>query len=143
MMAGFNLGNLLYYIKMKNQEFKQGMDENKRKFQELDEKVKRNRENLKRWGAAITAISAGAMVAFTKMANTAGEYAEQLDMINIQTGITVEEASRLGYAARQELGSIEQLTTGLTRLSRNALDASEGVGEARRAFDRLDISVVN
>jgi len=142
-MAGFSLGNLLYYIKMKNQDFKQGMDENKRKFQELDEKVKRNRENLKRWGAAITTISAGAIVAFTKMANTAGEYAEQLAMINKQTGLAVEDASRLGYAARQELGSIEQLTTGLTRLSRNALDASQGIGEARRAFDMLDISVVN
>src|SRR5690554_1369995 len=99
------LGNLLYQIKTNNAQFKSDMKDNRGEIKELDKTAEQSRKNMRKWGAAITAVSAGIIVAFTKMANTAGEYAEQLDMINKQTGITVEEASRLGYAARQELGS--------------------------------------
>lgn len=140
-MAGLSLGSILYYVKAKNEDFKKRMGENKTKIKDLDTQLQKSKANLKKWGTVLTAMSTGALVAFSKMADGSAKTAEQLDKMAKQTGISTEELSKLGYAASQELASIEQLATGLTRLSRNMLDMSNDVGEAKRGFEELEIDV--
>jgi len=87
-------------------------------------------------GAAIT----GAMAVSLK---TVLDYGNQLDKMSKMSGIAVDSLSRLGYAAIQEHGSIESINTAMKILGSRMIDASDGLMEARRAFDRLGISVTD
>lgn len=86
-------------------------------------------------GAATTALAA-----FTRSAVNA---ADELGKAATRTGVSVEALSSLEVAARQGGTSFSALEKGLARLSRNAVDASDGLGEASRGFDRLGISVTD
>ena len=56
-----------------------------------------------------------------------------------QAGVTTEALSSLGYAAK--LSGVEQgnLTQSLARLSKGMIEAANGTGEAKKAFDSLGI----
>lgn len=58
-------------------------------------------------------------------------------------GISTEELSTLAFAAELADVSLDQLQTGLVRLSKNAADMANGTGEAKDAFKALGLEVVN
>ncbi len=84
MAGGAVLGNLLYIIKARNAEFKQKIDENKKKIRELNKEVENQKEKFKKnygeiaetvrnAGFALTAFAAGVGAAGFKLAQIAGE----------------------------------------------------------------------
>ena len=86
-------------------------------------------------GAAATALGAFARASITA--------ADELGKAATRTGVSVEALSSLEVAARQGGTSFSTLERGLVKLSRNAVDAADGLGEASRGFDRLGISVTD
>jgi hypothetical protein len=86
------------------------------------------------------AIAAGAAFGASMLRNVA-DTADALAKLSQKTGVTVEDLSRLQYAANLSGVSADQLSSGITRLSRGMAEAASGTGEASKAFDAMGISV--
>ncbi len=77
------LGSLLFFIRAKNSEFKQKMDESKRKVKEFDEKLDRSKEKIAKWTtiakkatigvAAVGTVAIGVGFKLAKLASDAEE----------------------------------------------------------------------
>lgn len=67
--------------------------------------------------------------------------AEKMGEMAQSFGIPVEELTKLKFAAELSGISVESLGTGMGRLSRNMVDAANGIGQARGAFQTLGITV--
>lgn len=92
--------------------------------------------------AAIGVAAAGAAVAMGYAVKAAADHADQLSKASQKIGVTVEALSRLEFAAKLSDVSLEQLTTGLGRLSKSMLDVASGSkGPAATAFRALGIAV--
>lgn len=89
--------------------------------------------------AAGTAIAGAFLVA----AKASAEYADFVQKASQKTGTTTEEFSRLAYAAKLSGVETETLQTAMRNLGNRAVDAANGTGEARKAYDALGISVKN
>lgn len=87
-------------------------------------------------GGAITGAAA------TVVTKTAA-IGDQFDKMSLRTGVAVEDLSALSYAAEISGTNIETVENGLRMLASNIKDASEGVGLAKEAFEKLDIAVVD
>lgn len=88
------------------------------------------------------AITTGAAFA-VGMAKAIADTADELAKLSARTGITVEDLSRLQYAAGLSGVSNEALTASIERLSRGMAEAASGVGTAGQAFTAMGISVKN
>ncbi|MEN6545343.1 MAG: phage tail tape measure protein [Armatimonadia bacterium] len=87
-------------------------------------------------GAAITGAVAGLGYAAIRMGGDIKESAMQL-------GLSTEAYTRLKFAAEQSGASIQAVGAGMSRLARNALEASKGSGQAAEAFRTLGINVTD
>lgn len=92
-------------------------------------------------GAAAAIAGAGAaLIAFTRSGTQAvDEAGKTADAV----GLTIEQFTRLQFAAEQAGVSQEQLRTSLTRLNRSITDAQDGTGRAADAFSRLGVEVTD
>lgn len=94
--------------------------------------------------AAVAAAGAAAAVALGYAVKQAADHADQLSKTAQKIGVATEALSRLEWAAKLSDVSLEQLSTGLGRLSRNMLDVASGTtGPAKVAFDALGIAVTD
>lgn len=90
--------------------------------------------------AGAAAVAAGAAMAIAMKG--AIDRADDLSKTAQRIGVTTEALSRLEWAAKLSDVSLEQLSTGLQRLSRNMLDVASGGGaQAKTAFAALGISI--
>lgn len=89
--------------------------------------------------AALAAGGAFAVGMIKSVANTADELAK----LSARTGVTVEDLSRLQYAANLSGVSSQAMTTSIERLSRSMADAASGSGKAAESFQQLGVSVKN
>src|SRR5690606_9583803 len=94
-------------------------------------------------GFAIGAAISAAGTALAYMVKQSINNMDSLTKLAQSVGSTTQELSALTYAADLSGVSQESLGTALVRLSKNASDAAQGVGEARKGFDALGISVKN
>lgn len=86
----------------------------------------------------VTAIAAGVVAGFTKLALEFAETADQLGKLSEKTGIAVETLSGLKYAVELNDASMEDLSTGVRFLSRQMqdfVDRAEVGGSALRALN--------
>lgn len=91
-------------------------------------------------GAAATAAVAG-LFAFTK---GSAQWADDLNTLSKQTGISTEELQKFAYASDIIDVSTETMTSSLTKLTRNMQAAAEGgTSAAAKAFQELGISVTD
>lgn len=88
-----------------------------------------------------TAMATGAAVGVAALTTNAILNAEALDKMSQRTGFAVEELSTLRFAAEQGGASLEDLELGLKTISRTAVEASQGTGEALGAFKALGIDL--
>lgn len=88
------------------------------------------------------AIAAGAAFAVSMVKGVA-DTADALGKLSTRTGVAVEDLSRLQYAASLSDVSTQELSGGITRLSRSMSDAATGTGEAGKAFEAMGITVQN
>ena len=109
----------------------------------IDDTKKYSTELVKEFGAlgaAATAAVAG-LFAFTK---DAAQWADDLNTLSKQTGISTEELQKFAYAADIIDVSTETMTSSLTKLTRNMQSAAEGgTSAAAKAFNDLGISVTD
>jgi hypothetical protein len=111
--------------------------------QKFDKEIKKHGVSMQAVGKIMLAVGGtitGAMAATVVAVSKTGV---EVDKFSKQTGVGREEIQKLGYAALQEHASMEQLASGLIKLSKNMYDASMGTGEAKDTFDSLGISVKN
>jgi hypothetical protein len=94
-------------------------------------------------GAAITAAGTAIGGVMLAMAKKTADFGEALRDASIRTGVSVEELSRLGYAAQSSGSSFEELEGGLRVLSRNANEAAQGSKAQAQAFRELGVSVTD
>lgn len=90
------------------------------------------------------ALAGGAITAMlTKAALSGAQLGDEIAKASKRTGISVEELSKLRYAAGQQDVAFAELTNGLRFLARNMDNASKGMKESKEAFDALGISVTD
>jgi hypothetical protein len=98
-------------------------------------------------GAAAAAVGvalAAAAVAVGAAVKSSIDRADELGKAAQKTGTTVESLSRLAYAGDLADVSLDQLSTGLKKVSANAAEVATGGGaKAAKAFDALGISVTD
>lgn len=82
-------------------------------------------------------------ISFTALIKGSIDAADHMNDLAKQTGITVENFSRLQYAASQNGSDVEALSSGLIKLSKSAVAAADGTGEQANAFKALGVSVTD
>lgn len=93
--------------------------------------------------ATIAASAAAAGSALILLTRNAINAADDINKMSQKVGISVENLSRLQYAAELSDVGIEGLQQGLKKLSTNMLEAASGSKEANQGFAALGISVTN
>ncbi len=87
-----------------------------------------------------SALSVGA---FAAMITSVANAADELGKLSQKTGVTVEDLSRLRYAAELSAVSNEQLSTGLRMLAKGMSEAATGTGAAADAFAAMGVEIKN
>jgi hypothetical protein len=119
--------------------------------------LKRAQSSADSFGSKVAAVFSGTVLAhaFEKVAELIKEQVidpfkhgfetlEQFGSMAQKVGLPVDELSRFGVAASMSGASIDSLSAGLSKLSKNMLEVSKGEGEeARRLFAALGIAVTD
>lgn len=100
-----------------------------------------NFSQLSSIAAGFTAVAAGGM--FASMISGAIDAAGELHDLSQKTGASVESLSALKGAARSAGIDLESLGGGLSKLSKNMLEAAGGTGKAGDMFAALGVSIKN
>lgn len=136
-MAG-SLGSLVVSLTAETAQFTAALD----KASYTAEKNFKNISSFAKTAAGSIAALYGAssIVGFVKdqidAADAAGKMAQKV-------GLSVEELSKLQYAAKLADVDTQQLQTGLVKLSKGMVEAANGTGQARNALSAMGISVKN
>lgn len=95
-------------------------------------------------GFGVAAAAAAAVgLAIFKLAENFAKLSDELNKASAQTGISVEELSRLKLVAAQSETSFEALSRGLLIFNRNLFDFRQGAGESVAAFRALGITAAD
>ncbi|KAF0226181.1 MAG: hypothetical protein FD179_1012 [Erysipelotrichaceae bacterium] len=99
--------------------------------------------NLKDMGKA-AAVVTGAFIAGTVgSAVAAGEFADEVNTLAKQTGLSTDQIQKFKYASDRIDVSLETLTGSMAKLTRNMASAKDGNKATSEAFDLLGVSVVD
>ena len=116
----------------------------------LEKGLKSSQDNLSAFSDAVKTSMAAAAAAATAAAVAIGvsikhaiDNADQMNKLSQSTGTTVEEFSKLKYAAELSDISTEQLGKAMTKLSKSMLEAATGGAGASNAFTAMKIAVKN
>ena len=90
-------------------------------------------------GAGLAALGAGTLAAVRSTAKVGDEFQK----MSLRTGVAAENLSTLKFAAERSGAEFNLLEKGLQRMTRNALEASEGTGEAAKAFEQMGVAVTD
>ena len=88
------------------------------------------------------ALATGAAFAFG-MARALADSADQLDELSQRIGVSVEDLTRLQWAAKMSGASNETLTASLQKLSLNMANSKDPANESAAAFKALGIDIEN
>lgn len=100
------------------------------------EKIGKMGRTMTIMGGAVTAAFGAIVFKTTKLGDT-------YDKMSKRTNVAVETLSALGYAAKISGADLDTVEKSLRYLARGMDDMSMGVGEAKDAFEYLDIAVTN
>lgn len=135
---GDPIGKVVVEIIADDKAYTQGLKKSEKALDLFDKKTQRI---AKRMGKAFLIGGTAITAALTGVIFHAARAGDELDKMSLRTGETVETLSALGFAAEISGSTIQDLENGIRRLSRNMNDTSRGIGEARRSFEEMDISV--
>lgn len=123
-----------------NQALKENADANEK----AAEKEKKHIDVLGGLTTAFTVLATaagGAVTAIAKMTFDSGEWADDLNTLSKQTGISTEDLQKYQYAAERIDVPIETLTGSMSKLTRNMSQAKKGTGKAADAFASLGVDI--
>jgi lambda family phage tail tape measure protein len=137
-MAAGSLGSLVVSLTAETAQFTAALD----KASYTAEKNFRNISSFAKTAAGSLAALYGAssIVGFVK---TQIDAADATGKMAQKVGISVEELSKLQYAAKLADVDTGQLQVGLVKLSKGMVEAANGTGQARNALSAMGISVKN
>ena len=92
---------------------------------------------------AMATAAAAAATALAKMTLDSGKWADDLNTLSKQTGISTEDLQKYQYAASRIDVSVETLTGSMSKLTKNMSNARKGTGDAADAFDMLGVNITN
>jgi hypothetical protein len=92
-------------------------------------------------GAAVGTALAGVAGTVGELTRRAINTADEMGKTAQKVGLAVEAFSTLSFAAEQSGVNVQQLQTGLVKLSRTASDAATGSQAAAAGFDAIGVSV--
>ena len=115
-------------------------DNTKRGVQTIEKRFKAMSQRLAKASrqAATAAATIGAPLVLA--ARQFAKAGDQLHKMSKRTGITVEELSKLKFAAEQSGTDIDQLSQAIFRANRRIGNATTETGPAKRALDELGLS---
>ena len=94
-------------------------------------------------GALRTLLPVLGVAAFAKMGNDVLQLGDQLEKMSRSTGLTVPLLDKLRQSAALAGTDFKALQRAFPTLAKNMQDASDGIGTAKDAFDRLGFSVTD
>jgi hypothetical protein len=94
-------------------------------------------------GKTMTIVGSAIIGPLTAIVKKTADAGDQFKDMSVRTGIAVETLSSLSYACNITGTSIEGFETGLKFLTRGINDASMGIGEAKEAFEELEIATTD
>jgi hypothetical protein len=109
--------------------------------QKFNKEIKNHGVSMQAVGKTMLAVGGTIVGALAATVVAVSKTGVEIDKMSKTTGVSREEIQKLGYAALQEHASMEQLSNGLVKLSKNMYDAKMGTGEAKDTFEELGISV--
>lgn len=116
-----------------------GIDQAKTGLTGLEKKTNDTAVSLKELAAVGLAVGAATAI----MVRNAINLADGFDDLSKKVGVSTQELSKLRYLFEMEGIAVEALEGSLSRLTKGMSDASQGTGDALKAFQALGISVVN
>lgn len=142
-----SLGKVSIAIEAAMAGFESDMGRAQRLLEKETKRMERDLESMrgkaKMVGAAIGAgIVAGLAIVATATKRAIDEM-DELGETAQKVGLPTEELSALAYAASFGAVNTETLSSSLVKLTKNASDARQGVGEAQKGFKALGIDVQN
>ena len=93
--------------------------------------------------AAMATAAAAAATAVATMTLDSAKWADDLNTLSKQTGISTEDLQKYQYAADRIDVSMDTLTGSMSKLTKNMSSAKDGTGTAAEAFEALGVSVVD
>ncbi len=136
-------GNLIVKVLSQMTEFKKDMDTAGSKFDALGKKIKDNKAAIVASGVAIGAAGLAITGAIALLVTKTATFGDNMAKMARRTGETVETLSSLGFAAERSGTNIGTIEKAIKRAAGNMFDMSMGIGEAKAAFEELDITVTN
>lgn len=118
-------------------------DEASHKLSNIEKSTLKSAEALKKQGMAFMAMGAAGMTALAMVTRAGVIYAETIDKLAKQTGMTTDQVQKLKYAAEQEHLSFETLSKGIPVLTKYMSEAARGLETYKREFDKMGISVTD
>jgi len=94
-------------------------------------------------GKGMTIAGGVITAAFGAIVTKTTQLGDKLDKMSKRTNVSVETLSALGYAAKISGADLDTVEKSLRYLARGMDDVSQGIGEAKDAFEFLDIAVVD
>lgn len=89
------------------------------------------------------ALGAVSVRELARMSSEVINLADQTTKLSRSLGLTTSQISELQFAARLSGGTAEDLSKAVAKLAKSSSDAAQGLTTYKRAFDALDITVVD
>jgi hypothetical protein len=115
----------------------------RRAEKEVAKRMRDIEATAKRAGVAIGAALAGAATVTAYAIKSEIDRADELSKAGQKIGVSTEALSALEYAARLSDVSLQQLSTGIGKLSQNMVAAVSGNKQLSGAFDAIGVSVTD
>ena len=119
------------------------LDETANKAESFGEKFKKGMAVAAGAVAAVTAAVTAVGAAVAKATVDTAYWADDLNTLSVQTGLSTETLQKFQYASERIDVSMETLTGSLSKLTRNMASAQSGSGAAADAFAALGVSVTD
>lgn len=142
-----SLGKVSIAIEAAMAGFESDMGRAQRLLEKETQRMQKDLDGFHAKAKAVGAAVGAAIVTGLGLAATAVKGAindmDELSKTAQKVGMPTDQVSALAYAAGLSDVSIEGLTTGLVKLTKNMSDTAQGTGEAQKGFAALGIDVKN
>jgi hypothetical protein len=120
--------------------FINGMRSAAKEAKELEKSIKPVTQAAKEWGEAFSVVGDVVALGMAEATLKTAEYGAELEHLHVRSGLAVEDAAKLGYAATLNGSSMEGLGNATKFLLKNMELAEQGSKKQIMAFAALGIS---
>lgn len=135
-----DLAKLVVRLEAQTAQYMAQLDKANKRLERFDKQAEVSAARIAK-GVAAAAVGAG--IAFAGMAFQAVKAADDMGKLAQSSGIAVESLSQLDYAASLSGSSLDELTIGMNKLTKQAVEAAKGSTTASKAFAAIGVSVKN